>query len=68
MMKVEGYPDLRKSNGAVINTNSLEYRTALKRNQNKQRMDELEAKVNSLDEKLNLILGALNVSARNDPK
>jgi predicted mannosyl-3-phosphoglycerate phosphatase (HAD superfamily) len=48
-MKVQGHSDLIKRNGAVINTNQKVYQAAKKRKADKNRLDNLENKINRIE-------------------
>jgi len=48
-MKIKGYSDLKKVNGAVINTNWKVYEAAKKRKQDELRLDALETKINRIE-------------------
>jgi hypothetical protein len=48
-MKVQGHSDLIKRNGAVINTNQKVYEAAKKRKADKDRLDNLENKINRIE-------------------
>lgn len=48
-MKVLGHSDLIKRNGAVINTNQKVYQAAKKRKADKNRLDNLENKINRIE-------------------
>jgi len=48
-MKVQGHSDLIKRNGAVINTNQKVYEAAKKRKADKNRLDNLENKINRIE-------------------
>lgn len=55
-MKVKGYSDLVKKEGAVINTNWKVYEAAKKRKQNEQRLDDIESKINRIESLLEKLL------------
>lgn len=64
--KIKDQPGLVKREASVVNTNKEEYLAALQRRQKEQQLDSiiertktLEAKVEDIDEKLNLILELL---------
>lgn len=64
--KIKDQPSLVKREASVVNTNKEEYLAALQRRQKEQQLDSitertktLEAKVEDIDEKLNLILELL---------
>jgi predicted mannosyl-3-phosphoglycerate phosphatase (HAD superfamily) len=48
-IRVKGHSDLIKRNGAVISTNKKIYEAAKKRKAEKDRIDNLEAKINNIE-------------------
>lgn len=58
-IKVRDYPDLVRRGAAIINTNRDEYLKAQIRAQKIKRDKELESRVDSLENKLDLILNLL---------
>ena len=47
--RVKGHSDLIKRNGAIINTNQKIYEAAKKRKADKDRLDNLEHKINRIE-------------------
>jgi protein subunit release factor B len=55
-MRIKGHSDLRKKDGAVINTNWKVYEAAKKRKAEKDRIDNLESKINRIESLLERLL------------
>jgi len=55
-MKVKGHSDLIKQNGAVINTNMKVYEAAKKRKADRNRLDQLEIKINRIESLLEKLI------------
>jgi|TARA_R100000951_G_scaffold115611_2_gene124259 hypothetical protein len=48
-MRIKGHSNLEKRNGAVLNTNWKVYEAAKKRKEEKSRLDNLENKINRIE-------------------
>lgn len=60
MTKVKDYPNLEKSNGAVINTDKREYTARLNQLNERQRIKQLEHNQKKLEDKLDVVNDTLN--------
>ena len=60
MTKVKDYPNLEKSNGAVINTDNSEYTARLNQLNERQRIKQLEHNQKKLEDKLDVVNDTLN--------